>query len=628
MSFAKNVHRYYKYILGSIVAVMALSLVISGNVTPASARAGQQVATIFGTLPVTEGEWREALSRAGAYFRWAKVEEFGLRDPQRLEFLFRPQRGGPGLLASHPMFSPDQEQIQESARRLIILKADARTKGVRVTEEEITAQIDRLFTLSNSGRDVDSQMQFTRNYFFCDPATFREVVRDGLLIGKSIRLDIDGANIRYATLFEEQLGSSKSIRVLVAGFDPERIPGGLPEVLPEEILREFEARRDGYKMPEKIQIEYLMADFAEFKGRIKDATPTEIEKYYNDNKREFIKASGPPEGHHEGDGHDHGAPKEEYKKLEEVREEIIRKIREKQASDQAYVLMNSINSRDVADEFTKLTQEEKAKEPKDDKSVRARVLARTNAMFTLIRDKYKAQGIGLANDLTFPFDRHHLEPLEQAVGKPAGGSNPVDWMFSNPVGEVANRLHRTDKGISLFRIAHKVEGYDSDLTEPIREKISKELAQNRRKGRAARLAQELSVQIRETGEAAVAKLRARLDCEIQRSIHFNSKGTDSIGIEPAGLAQQVRTFASSPDSSKLYGAQVIAGDQVGGDRGSWSFLVVVDDIAQAAPDFNPEEFRRQVKEREDEEHDRLYKARMDQVVQIAEWKATEKPKEE
>ncbi|HEY3226030.1 MAG TPA: hypothetical protein VGK61_03420 [Planctomycetota bacterium] len=636
MSFAKNVHRYYKYVLGVIVAIMALSLVISGNVTPGGRNPERTIATIYGTFPVTQKDWIDASARAAAYYRWKCVDEIDhsseYNDVAFRDYLFKAPYGeGPGLLATHEMFRPSGEDVIACARELIILGFDARAKSIRVSDEEVEDHIAALLRRARVPlHDVDKQEEFAQVYFLAKPDVFKETVREALLIDKALTLDVAGSNVRYEDVFRKRLADSRSIRVLTAGIDSETLPGDIVPVTDDEVRTEFDRRREVFKMPEKAQLEYLMADFEEFKTkRIKDPTPEEIGKYYEEHKREFTIASPRREERSPQDRPDPEPQEPKFQPLEEVREQIVKKIKDREASTLGYRLISTISSKDYADEEWKVLQEEKGREPKDDKAVRERVLARTGSIFASIRDKYRAQGIELSNGITLPFDSKSQEAVEKAIGKPTS-QEYVAWAFGNPVGQVANLLYRSEKGVALIRIANKIEGYAPDLSGPVREKIRGDLLQERVKGRAQALADQLVRRIQEKGPAEVAKLQGRRDIQIQRSGYITSKTADNeTGLKPSQLSQQVKNqflaANKNPDAdpaakSDKIEASTVAGHLVGSNWESWAFVIVVEDAVQVPPDPNEDEFLRDVRTREMDELVKSRTARAAQLVASAEWK--------
>ena len=580
MSFAKNVQRYQKWVLGSIVGVMALSLVVSfGNFSLDSGEQTKPFATIFEKITVTEKEWRAArYGKAGAWFRLKAVDRIDSStdySDTRLQRILFEYEGNRGILDWHPDFKPDEKDLDACARELIILGYDARAKQVRVSDEEVSALIRGYLDRAKiSDEDVDKQHQFTRIYFLAENDDFVEAVREWILVEKSLALEVGGSNVHYEQVFNERLSSSRAVRVLVAGIDGAALPPDLVPITDEQIRAEFESDRASYKMPEKVQIEYLAADLDDFRRKVKDPTPEEIQKYYDENKRAFLKTKGLEPGHAADDGHDHGVQGDEYKPVDEVREEIIKKIKDQRAGAEARALIMKINSKNVAERWYKIYEEEKARDPKDAKAARDRTLARTGPIFAEIREQLKQEGINLRNGMTLPIDKTQRDPFTTELGKPLSGAanDPLDWALKAPVGDIRNEVYPSEKGFALLRLDQKFEGYEIDLTAPIREKIRKDLERGAAGERARRLATELESRIRKDGAAEIARLRSRSDVKFQRSTYMAQTTSDSeSGLVPVTLAQQIksRLLKPSPDPTATE-VQVVSGAMLGDDRKNWS----------------------------------------------------------
>jgi hypothetical protein len=636
MSFAKNVNKYYKWVLGSIVGIMALSLVVSGNMNMGGEDPDRVHARIFGGVDVTEREWREAFAKSGAWFRLKAVRDIDhgtdYRMTQLQPYLFS-FRDGPGLLAFHEPFKPSQEDHVAAAKELIILGYDAKAKNVRATEEEVDDIIRGFLERARvPADDGDAQAKFARDYFLAaTPEAFRGAVRDSILIERALSLEVGGCNTRYEDLFNEKLSSSRSVRVLAAGIDGSKLPGDLAPVTDDDIRARFDSDRESYKMPAKVQIEYLTAHFDDFKSRLKEPTPEEIQKYYDEKKSEFVKKPSLDEGHSEDDGHDHGTPPQrEQKPLADVREEIIKKIKDQQAFKQAWDTLYAINSKDFAARWYKLLEEEQAREPKDAKAVQERVRAKTGGILAEIRDEYRKQGITLRNGITLPFDKNGRAPFTDELGTFIGtGADPSsDWAFEGPEGEVAHQIYRSEKGVSLIRIAKKMESYATDLTGPIREKIREDLLRDRTGERARRLADELVSKIKSGGAAELARLKSRTDLKIQRSTYVSDSTPDAeAGLVPNTLAQQVKEkFLKAPENpvpgapAEIADVQAIHGDMLGGDRKDWSYVVIVEDSVQKSPEVKDEDFFGEVRRRELEEVAKARVKQAEKLVANAEWK--------
>lgn len=633
MSFAKNVQKYQKWVLGSVVAVMALSLVVSfGNFDVDRTEGGKPFATIFENFTVTDQEWRAARAKAGAWYRlkWVdKIENSSDYNYSRFKEMLFDYQGRPGILNWHPDFKPSEEDIVACARELVVLGYHARAQQVRVSDEEVADRVRGFLEAAKiSEEDVDKQHAFTQMYFLSGQDDFLAAVRDWILVEKSLALDVGGSNVHYETVFNEKLSSSRAVRVLVAGIDGSQLPPDPVSVTDDQIRAEFEADRANYKMPEKVQIEYLMADLDDFRKKVKDPTPEEIQKYYDANKRAFLKTKGHEPGHSDDDGHDHGSQADEFKTVDEVREEIIKKIKDEQARRDADKLITKVSSKNFADRWYKILEEERARDPKDPKAVRDRALARTGPLFGEIREQLKAEGFELKNGTTLPVDTTQRDPFTTELGKPVPGTtDPLTWAMQAPVGEVGNQIYRSEKGLALLRVDHKTEGYELDLTAPIREKIRKELEQGGAGDRARRLATDLESRIREKGAPEIARLRNRKDVKIQRSTYLAQTTPDSeSGLFPASLAQQVRTrMLKPPSDAHATEVQVVSGSALGDDRKDWSYVVIVEDAVQVAPEVKDEEFLGEVRRKEVAALAKAKESRVTELVAQAEWKDAAKP---
>lgn len=627
MSFSKSVHRYQKWVLGGIVALMALSLVV-WNTAPAEGRAsGKIVAKFYGELgQVTQQEWNDAMHKAVGFYRWKAMNQLlESNDPQSFYIksrIFRdPRTGGPGFLAN---IQPKPEDTTRSAKEMIILRYDARSKSMRVSEAEVDQYISSL--MQDAGQragDPDAEAAFTMTYFRLAPMTFREMIADALLIRKAIQADISGALARHEDIWRDYAGTARQARVAVAAVDPDALPGEERRIGPEEISSRFELDKERYKVPAKISVEYLMASFDEFKKRAADPTPEQVQKYYDERKREFLKPSEDPKA------------KEEFKSIDEVREEIKSRIRQQESQKAVVDLVRNLNSGDVAKALKEIEdriRKEVAAEMKDapradqDKAVRERSLAATGEVFDNLRKMYAAKGIELVNGVTTAFEMVKLEPLEKEVGKSQGGSS-VEGLFKAPVGEIPNAIYKTDKGFSLLRLARRVESYVPDLNDSVREKIRRELAAEEKRKRADKVANDLVKRITEGGEVAYARARQEETKGVswQRTGYFTSDTAGDLGLSPSTLANNVKQLVlpeGRPAPSKME-AFTLGGGQVGGDKASWAFVIVVEDFAVLPPDVKEADFKNRLAEKADELRTTRYNDRFATLVNMAEWRDVE-----
>jgi hypothetical protein len=191
------------------------------------------------------------------------------------------------------------------------------------------------------------------------------------------------------------------------------------------------------------------------------------------------------------------------------------------------------------------------------------------------------------------------------------------------VGEIALQTYRSDKGIAILRLANKFEGYVTDLTAPIREKIRQELNGEDAGDRAHRLADELVKRLRENGPAELARLKSRRDVKIQRSMYLSKTSPDGeAGLMPATLAGQIKTkmLKEGATTTGATEAEAIYGNLIAGDYKDWAYVVVIEDSVQVAPDVKDEEFLADVRKKELEELAKARATQANQLVASADWK--------
>ncbi len=632
MHFSSAVHKYQKWILGSIVAVMAITLVIS--FTPAGGVSGDQdevVATYFGDFKVTRREFQEARALSFGYLRWKWMnEQLSSKEPMAFyiqQQLFQRQ-GRPGILTA---YTPTEDDIKQAPRELIILGTDARHKGVRVSDEEVDGYLRDLFAKGGAKPgDPDSELSFTVTFFRLNPPEFRRLVERTLAIRKAIEIDTYGANARWGDVVQGLVASSKAGRASVIGVDPDALPGQARSFGPEEISAKFEQDKEKYRLPEKVQVEYLMASVESFKKKAAEPTAEQIQKYYDDNKRQFVKVTD----HFEGDGHDHGQepPKEEFKELAEVKSEIIDKIKTLDAQKAVAALVEKINSRDVAealDAIEKKVRAEVEAEMKDAsaadkaKAVRERRLAATEPVLDGIRRKYVPEGIELVHNVSSAFERSKLESIEAELGK-ASSPAVLEAIFAAQAGDIPNKIWRSDKGQALVRLARKVDSYVPDLSDPIRDKIRKELAAEEKRKRAERVATEIVEKITRGGEAALAEIRRRTAdvYQWQQTGYFDAEARGDFGLSPSSLGATVKNLVVGEEKPVLARLEAyhVAGSQVGGDKVSWSYVVVAEDVVSVRPDLKDEDVKKKLSEKEEELRSTRYRDRANELVGTADWR--------
>jgi peptidyl-prolyl cis-trans isomerase D len=174
-----------------------------------------------------------------------------------------------------------------------LLKQEARRLGFSVTDEEVRAAVQGMQALNVDGR-------FQRDVYFrylrmqgISPTDFEAQQRDQLLVQKvqelvttSIRPDEAGARELYR--FDNEKVDLAFLRIKASDLAKDITPSD------EEIAKQYEERRDMFREPERVTIEYVSYEPKSFESNLEIAD-ADVEQEYNTYKTE--RYSDPEEIH-------------------------------------------------------------------------------------------------------------------------------------------------------------------------------------------------------------------------------------------------------------------------------------------------------------------------------------------
>lgn len=539
MGFEKFVKHSTKGIFLSIVVIMVLSLVVwnvGGPGGSASAEIQGDAGIIFENVPVSKAAFREQMLKAVPAHWWRFYEH-----DEILNYIRR--QGG-------RLPSPTDESLTKTAWERLVLLEDARQKGLSATEAEVrdfrTGACYRVF----SGGEIKLQSQLemiVEQFYHTSIHVFDAWVADQVVIEKLTALAAGGEFAEYASVYDELLKQNRLVKAWYAAVDPKDFSREALPVRPEEVAKYYDKNKDKFKTQGKLQASYLLYDLEPLKAGVPEPGDADVRKYYDDNKDDFLKAHV----HLPGERHREDEPKE-HRPFDEVKDEVVGKIKARKAREEARRIMDQV------DKELGVMAVKDGKYPAD--------------AFDQIRSASKSKGVGLIHEVTTSFDRAHADEVEKDYGKCSAFTS---WAFDeNPkVGDIS-KLLETTRGYAFFRIQKRTEGVDPGLTEPVRERVVREIRREQSRKRAALLATNIAAEITANGFAA-GRAKAPLEWKVTR--HF--QGPAESGIEDMALAGQVAREISNVEPGK---AKNFAG---AGERRDLQYVVYVED-AVTSPDSN------------------------------------------
>ncbi|MBI2931674.1 MAG: hypothetical protein HYY16_08485, partial [Planctomycetes bacterium] len=241
--FEKRVKKMQRLVLGTIVAITAISLVISFSSAPAGEREDDDkpAGTLF-KVTVPQREFRQQEAKASAYAVYEFINQYGESITRNIIQAIMDRR-----LDVRQLPGQRGEELRKKTWEMLVLCQDARMKGLTVSDAEVDAEARVLFGASGLESDAKNEnyVAFAQTIFGVPVTTFEAMLRDALLIKKNLALETGGSNAKFAEIYQSLIEESRRARVQVAAIDPERFIQDPRPIGPEAIARYFE----GYSCP-------------------------------------------------------------------------------------------------------------------------------------------------------------------------------------------------------------------------------------------------------------------------------------------------------------------------------------------------------------------------------------------
>jgi peptidyl-prolyl cis-trans isomerase D len=281
-------HRRWLYVFLWLVIGAFIVLYIPAFEQAGEGAAGETLGRV-GDLRITVGEFQKAYMRQRqAYARLYQ----GRLDDAMLRNL--------GL----------EEQVFDGLVTERLVRLEAERLGLAVDDETLARAITSAPELQRDGRFVGAEeLRRQLELQGVSLPEFEEQHRVQLLSEKLQALVTDGVSATPAEAEAEFRRRTEQIRAEYVWVDAARFQPELT-VSEEEVRARFEARKDGYRFPERRVVSYLLVDPEPLRGRV-TITEAELQNYYEQHRDEFkeeeqvcashvlVKVQGSPggEGH-------------------------------------------------------------------------------------------------------------------------------------------------------------------------------------------------------------------------------------------------------------------------------------------------------------------------------------------
>ncbi len=177
----------------------------------------------------------------------------------------------------------DQQILQQMVDEQAAL-AEARRRGLNVTDEEVAQRIMLLPAFQEGGRFVGEARYRQILSMQRPPLTdteFEEQIRKGLLVDKLRAAITDWVSVGDGEVESEYNRRNEKVKLEVVPIMADKFRGQV-QVSDADVASYFEAHKPEYKVGEKRKVRYALVDVQEMRPRV-TVTASEIERAYNDN---------------------------------------------------------------------------------------------------------------------------------------------------------------------------------------------------------------------------------------------------------------------------------------------------------------------------------------------------------
>lgn len=477
--------RYTRVLLGAIVALLALSLVITfgpgiGEAGDDRGNAGKFYLFDKKEVQVSRREFSEMYRRAFTMARlramlWAVdpnwycgklVIDRWLLGRNPFEGPFRDLYFA--TIVQNPQNAPavDYYRLEETTtisedilRQVtwdsLILLAYAKELQIKIPEKEFQDKLERFVRYWRQGRYTDEdRRQLVASISGLPGPEFERAFEDSLLIAKLLQLYNEVEFPEYQEMYKNTLQNTRKMRVLYTTIDPND-PKYLRAVTTpkrEEIERYYRKNKARFRAKEMAQVVVVGAFYDDWKQRIADPDEKTLKDLYEKHKTEYK----------EGD---------KQLDFEQAKEKVKDKYKQAKAQEELTDNAGPIWElhRAIRSGIEALKQE--------DRNDAAKVLDVIENALRPLGDR----GIPLKRTVTIPFTRREAPDVKKQIRltdgsvKDLGEKSTMDqFAFDSrkKVGDVSNPDSKSDQGVFIYMIQAKQGAKELPLTRQVEDVIT------------------------------------------------------------------------------------------------------------------------------------------------------------
>ncbi len=166
----------------------------------------------------------------------------------------------------------------------LLLRQAAERFGLEVSDEELARSVQRIEAFQANGRFDPGRYRQVLSLNRMTPEVFESLQRESLMARKLAQVVTGGAKVSEREVEEWYAWNRLAVKADWACIEAERFRD--VQATAEEIARHFEEKREAYRRPAEVRVQFVRLDPERFRDRVA-LNESELEAYYEEHRERF-----------------------------------------------------------------------------------------------------------------------------------------------------------------------------------------------------------------------------------------------------------------------------------------------------------------------------------------------------
>ncbi len=163
----------------------------------------------------------------------------------------------------------------------LLIRKEAKRQGIKVTKDEVAAEIAKVPAFQKDGTFDFNQYQQTLKMNRMTPADFEQAQEEDLLVQKARNKVKDEAKVSDQEVLQAFKKQNDKVNLEFVSFSAAEVRGSI-KLTDQDLTSYLQDHQAEFKTPEQISIEYALVSPAQFASKL-SVTPEEAQTYYQKN---------------------------------------------------------------------------------------------------------------------------------------------------------------------------------------------------------------------------------------------------------------------------------------------------------------------------------------------------------